>query len=75
MGGLIRPMPKVERIPKGFSPFTLRVSLVGGAPDRAIGTSFTPAPPGDWVSQARDGISRGLAPPGRREAALPRLRG
>ena len=33
------------------------------------------APPGDWVSQARDGISRGLAPPGRLEATLPRLRG
>ena len=64
MGGSVRHMPKAERIPKGFCPLTLRVSLVGGAPDRAIGTPFTHAPPGDWVSQARDGISRGLAPPG-----------
>ena len=68
-------MAQGGRIAKGFCPLTLRVSLVGGAPDRAIGTPFTHAPPGDWVSQARDGISRGLAPPGRREAALPRLRG
>ena len=60
---------------RGISLLTLRVSPVEGAPDRAIGTASTHAPPGDWVSQARDGISRGLAPPGRREATLPRLRG
>ena len=61
----------MERIPKGFSALTLRVTrCFTSAPDRAIGT-LQARSPRRQAPKPGDGISRGFAPPGRPGLAPP----
>ena len=68
-------MPKADGSPRGSAPSRSGCPLLGAHPIERSEVLSAHPPPETRLPSRGDGISRGLAPPGRREAALPRLRG
>ena len=75
MGGSVRHWPKADGSPRGSAPSRSGCPLLGAHPIERSEVLSAHPPPETRLPSRGDGISRGLAPPGRREAALPRLRG